>query len=124
MPTKTYECDGWFKFSEEDNYEHGCDPDTAFSFGDNQVFKGDTIEDVLKEIRSFVGVGEAHELELDACGEEGRVDIQVLETYEGRTADEEDIERWKRGDLKLWASTYSFEIYEVTRDPVRLRDDD
>lgn len=119
---KTYECNGWFKFAEEDNFEHGCDPDTAFSFAGDEIFKGETIEDLLKKVRDFVGVGEAHELELDSCETDGRVDIQVLETKDAYEATTSEIEAWKRGEIKLWAACYSFEIYEVERRTVNLRE--
>jgi hypothetical protein len=119
---KTYECNGWFKFAEQDSYEHGCDPDTAFSFANDDVFKGQTIEEVLKQIKNFLGVDDNYEVDLDACGEEGRVDISVMESEQGYPATEQDIEKWKRGELALWSSTYSFEIQEVERTPVNLRE--
>ena len=117
-----YEVNGWFKFGEKDSFEHGCDPDTAFSYAGSSVFKGETIEDVLKEIRGFVGVPDDHEVELDACGEEGRVDIQVLESEQGYPATSAEMEKWRAGEINLWASIYSFEIYEVERKVVNLNE--
>ena len=115
-----YEVNGWFKFAEQDHWEEGCDPDTGFSFSGDDRYRSATIEDLLKQIRDFVGVPSDYEIELDSCDEDGRVDIQVLETADGYTADDRDIEKWKKGDLALWYATYSFMVERVTREPVRL----
>ena len=115
-----YEVNGWFKFAEVDDYEHGCDPDTATSWAGDDRFSGQTIDEVLQSLRDFVCVPDDYEVLLDSCEEDGRVDIQVLETEESYPATERQIEAWKKGELKLWHSTYSFEIEEVTRTPVRL----
>jgi len=123
MPTKTYETNGWFKFAEQDDWEHGCDPDTAFSYAGDEVFKAETVEDLLKQIRSFVGVSDDYEMLMDSCETDGRVDVQVLETKDAYVATESEIEAWKRGEIKLWSAIYSFEIYEVERKAVRLNND-
>ena len=115
-----YEINGWFKFAEQDHWEEGCDPDTGFSFSGDDRYRSATIEDLLKQIRDFVGVPDDYEIELDSCDEDGRVDIQVLETADGYPANDRDIEKWKKGDLALWYATYSFMIERVTREPVRL----
>ena len=119
----TYEVNGWFKFAEQDDWEHGCDPDTAFSYSGDEVFKGETVEALLKQVRSFVGIPDDYEIEMDAADTDGRVDISVLETKDAYVATPSEIEAWKRGEIKLWAACYSFEIQEVERKPVRLRDE-
>ena len=120
---KAYECNGWYKFAEQDDWEHGCDPDTAFSYAGDEVFKADSVEALLKQVRDFVGVPHDYEVDLDACETDGRVDIQVLETKDAYVATESEIEAWKRGEIKLWSAIYSFEIYEVERKAVRLNND-
>ena len=112
---KTYETNGWYKFAEQDDWEHGCDPDTAFSYAGDEVFKAETVEDLLKQIRDFVGVGEAYELDIEPCETDGRVDIQILENKDAYAATDSEIEAWKRGEIKLWSAIYSFEIQEVER---------
>lgn len=119
---KTYEVTGWFKFAEEDSFEHGCDPDTAFSFAGDDIFKGETVEDVLKQIKNFLGVDDDYEVDLDACETEGRVDIQILENNDAYPATSAEMERWRAGEITLWAACYSFEIYEVERRAVNLRE--
>lgn len=115
-----FEVDGWHKHGEKDHYQHGCDPDDYVSFGGNDRFSAPTIPDLLVKLRAFVGVDDDYEIELDACDDEGRVDIQVLETNDSYVATERQIEEWKRGELDLWCSTYTFVVQEVIRRGVVL----
>ena len=115
-----YEINGWFKFAEQDHWEEGCDPETGFSYQGDDRYRSATIEDLLKQIRDFVGVPDDYEIELDSCDEDGRVDIQVLETADGYTAEDWQIDEWKLNERPLWSATYSFMIERVTREPVRL----
>ena len=118
-----YEVNRWFKFAEQDDWEHGCDPETGYSFSGSDHWSAETVEKLLESVMDFVGVPHGYEIELDAGDEDGRVDIQVLETAEGYTADDRDIEKWKQGDLALWSATYSFMVERVTREPVRLTEE-
>lgn len=118
-----YEINGWFKFAEQDDWEHGCDPETGYSVGGDDHWSAETVEGLLRSLRHFVGVPHDYEILLDACEEDGRVDIQVLETADGYTASDRDIEKWKQGEIALWSATYSFIIERVTREPVRLTEE-
>ena len=115
-----YEVNGWFKHGERDYYETGCDPDEYVNFSGQDRWSAETIPTLLKLLRDFVGVDEDYEIELDACDEDGRVDIQVLETAEGYPANEWQIEEWKKGELALWYCTYVFYVEQVERKSVRL----
>jgi len=120
-----YEVNGWHKFGEQDHYETGCDPDGGYvSFSGNERWSAVTIPDLLLKLRGFVGVPDDYEIELDACEEDGRVDISVLETAHSYVADKWDIEKWKRGELDLWYSTYTFTVEKVERRFVRLKEND
>ena len=118
-----YEVNGWWKHGEQDFYETGCDPDRYVSFAGNERWSAETIPALLKQLRAFVGVDDDYEVELDACDEDGRVDISVMETNDSYTATPRQIEEWKRGELALWYSTYTFVVEEVTRKQVRLCDE-
>ena len=118
-----YEVNGWWKYGEQDFYETGCDPDRYVSFSGNEQWSADNLPDLLIKLRSFVGVDDEYEIELDCCDEDGRVDISVMETNDSYTANEWDIEKWKKGELALWYSTYTFNVEEVTRKQVRLCDE-
>lgn len=115
-----YEVNGWWKYGEQDFYETGCDPDRYVSFSGTDQFSADTLPDLLIKLRSFVGVDDEYDIELDACDEDGRVDIQVMETAEGYPATAWQFKEWRVGELELWASTYTFHVAEVTRKTVRL----
>ena len=43
-----------------------------------------------------------------------RLLCQQLEDDDGTEAFPEEIERWKKGELRLWSATYNFEIQLVT----------
>jgi hypothetical protein len=115
-----YEVNGWYKYAEQDDHEEGCLPGTGFSFGGNERWSADNIPDLLIKLRNFVGVDDEYEIELDCCDEDGRVDISVLETADSYTAMPYQIEEWREGKLKLWASCYTFMVEEVERKTVRL----
>lgn len=117
-----YEINGWIKFAEKDDWEEGCDPDTRFSFSGDDRFSADTIDDLLKEVRDFLGVPDDYAFDLDPIDEgEGRADISFLENAGGCHASERDIEQWKKGECDLWAACYTFHVEEVTRKPAKFR---
>ena len=115
-----YEVNGWYKFGEQDHYETGCDPDNYVSFSGNERFSAVTIPDLLIKLRGFVGVHDDYDIELDACGQDGRVDISVLETADSCVANPWQVEEWRRGEIPLWYSTYTFLVEEVRRRSVKL----
>ena len=116
-----YEVDGWHKEYEQDDYEKGCTGNYS-CFSGNDRFSALTIPELLIKLRAFVGVDDDYEVELDAGDDDGRVDISVLETDDSYTPTENDIARWKRGEQRLWYSTYTFYVREVIRRGVRLND--
>ena len=118
-----YEVDGWHKFGERDYYETGCDPDEHIHFSGSDRWSAETVPDLLNKLRSFVGVNGDYEIELDACDEDGRVDISVMETGDSYPASGWDIDKWKKGELALWYSTYTFIVQKVERKGVRLMEE-
>ena len=115
-----YEVNGWHKFGGRAYYETGYDTDERICFGGKERWSAETVPELLNKLRGFVCVDDDYEIELDACDEDGRVDIQVMEISEGYIASERDIELWKRGQLALWACTYTFMVEQVERKSVRL----
>ena len=116
----TYEANGWIKFVEEDSFEHGCLSKTSFMVHGNERFSGATLDDLLKALNEFTGNNDAEAIEFDACDEQGRVDIQIMETAEGYAADKSDIAVWREGKRRLWLVCYSFRVEHVERKPVAL----
>ena len=115
-----FEVNGWTKYAEEDVFAEGCVGRGA-SFGDNNMrFQGSTLQDLIKSLMEFTGVDHEDCVVLDACDEEGRIDIQLFETAEGNAASYSDIEKWRDGELRLWLVDYTFRVEQVERRRVAL----
>lgn len=111
----TYEINGWVKTIERDNWRDGCHGG-ANCFGGNDIFKGDTAEDAIQKACNFVGV-DYEDIDLNACEEAGRVDINLTENADGYPATPSEIEAWKAGEIDLWLANYTFYVEFVTRNP-------
>ena len=114
-----YQADGWIKFSEEDIYQDGCQPNSGGTYTGSDKWKADTLDGLLNEILSFTD-GDREGMEIDACEEIGRVDISIMENADGCRATKQEIELWKEGDIQLWNCIYSFQIEQITANPVSL----
>lgn len=99
---------GMYKSSELDDYEQGIIGDYNSHFIDYS-FKAETIEELINKLIEFTG---HDDICLNACDEPGRVDIQGMEDSYGCKASPLELEEWKKGDMKLWAVTYSFNVLE------------
>lgn len=116
-----YEVTGWIKFSEEDDFNEGCQPDTTTTTQGDDIFKAATVKELIAKIVAFLGLDNDDDaVELDTCDEPGRVDISQTEDEDGTRASERDLEKWKQGKIKLFYATYSFHVEKVTRETVRL----
>lgn len=117
----SYEVTGFIKFAEEDSFENGCLPETSRCMVDKSMrFVGATKEDLIAALMEFVGCKDKGSVLLDACDEIGRVDIQVMETDEGHTAGDRDIEYWRANMQRLWLCDYSFRVEQVERVTVSM----
>lgn len=119
----SYEVNGCFKMIEKDMFKHGCDPSSTRCFKIDVRFRADSIEEMLAKLNKFAGNSDPDCVSLDACDEDGRVDIQRLENNEGYAASEADLAGWKKGKVALWLADYSFRIEQVERRTVRLTQD-
>jgi hypothetical protein len=117
----TYQINGWIRFSEEDTYGKGCLPNTGTMYSDNQVFKSDSLDDLIQSILDFTGA-DINDVEFNACGDIGRIDISVLEDENSRHATKKQIEQWKNGEIKLWNSIYTFNANIVDSKPVNFEE--
>ncbi|WP_405101507.1 hypothetical protein [Oceanobacillus sp. FSL H7-0719] len=98
------------KFVEEDDYLKGCLPETGFSMEMSISFNGELKEDLLNKLMSFHGV-DNDSLEINACGERGRVDVHVMEDENSYNVSESDLKEWKAGKKKLYSAIYTYYIY-------------
>ena len=120
MKNIRYEARGWSKFSEVDKYNEGCDPGTTTGCSGSDLFSAETLPELIKKCAEFCGARDNCDVLLNSCEELGRVDIQVMETDDGQTAWSGQIEQWKRGEIRLWASCYTFQIELVASEEVDL----
>lgn len=114
-----YEIERAFKLVEEDSYENGCIPDTAKSWTLHTRFSSTTVRGLLNEICKLHGA-DVNDVELNSCGEDGRIDVAVMEDAYGNRATERDLDVWKEGRRKLYSCIYTYYIHKVEREVVRL----
>ena len=114
-----YQANGWVKFSEEDIYKDGCQPNSS-QFSDGNInWKDESLPDLIKQLLAFTGADNGA-LDFDSCDEIGRLDISCLEDIEGNHATESQIKAWKAGVIRLWSCIYSFQIEQIITTPVKL----
>jgi hypothetical protein len=110
------EVNGCLKMTEQDDYQEGCLPETGDSVWIDCHWKADTKDDIIRQLMEFVGVNEGDDaVELDAYGEQGRIDISQTENADGNDPSPTQYDLWKKGQEKLWYCTYSFKVEEVQR---------
>lgn len=117
---KQFEVDGWYRVTEEDSFEEGCLPETASHNSGNERFVGETQNELIDKLMEFVGAKEDETVLVNSCDDRGRIDICVMEDADGSTATEREIERWKNGEIKLYYSTYTFQVEFVKRETAIL----
>ena len=117
---KTYEAKGWMKYWEEDVWSEGRMPGTGGMNGGDEIFVGRTAKELIGALQTFT---QSEDIIINSCDVRGRVDIQTLETEEGRRASLNDIVRWKKGECRLFAAIYIFHVKTVKRLPVCLTKD-
>jgi len=114
-----YEAGLGIKTTEEDNYEEGCLPETAQAYEFNIEFEGFSVKELLERMKDYF-MCEDEDIQLNACDEKGRIDIQLLENAEGYKMNSSEKELWKEGKIKAYLSNYSFHIEKVTREEITL----
>jgi len=124
MNNKTkYEARGWLKYSMQDDYSEGCDPETATCADGKELFSADTIPELIYKLMSFAGTLDENAVEVNACGEVGQINIQVQENGDGYTPTTTEIEDWKQNKVHLWQCDYSYLVERVTREAVTISED-
>jgi hypothetical protein len=121
---KYYEYNCFEKMVEEDSYEEGCLPNTCKSFEYNVTLRGDTLQELIKEIVDHFDIRKDYIL-FNSCDEIGRVDIQTSEDVRGNQVEVEEwsgYDAWKQGTRKLYACTYFGNIHLVSKELVDLSD--
>lgn len=115
-----YEVNGWMKISEEDSFEEGCLPETEQTHWGDDRWSDEDVAKLIERLMDFAGVIDKDSVALDSCEDIGRIDIFKTENGNGNEPTSDEIERWKRGECKLWYCTYSFTVEYVKRSKVCL----
>ena len=115
-----YEINGGLKHIEEDVYSEGCRMGTSSCWDIDVRLRADSVDELIKKLNEFLGNDDPGAMELDACDEPGRIDVQMLEDDKGMQADARQIEAWKKGKLRLWLADYSFRVEAIERLSVML----
>jgi len=108
------EVNGWFKDTEQDNYENGC-IGNGFSHSGNDRFVAKTESELIQKLMDFVGVSDKDCVSVNSCGDAGRIDICRTENDDSYEPTARELERFKNGEIDLWYSTYIFHAEKVTR---------
>lgn len=101
---------GFHYSTEIDSYTEGCIGGGSDSFFD-YALKDATIEGLKEKIAGFVGC-KVSNLDLDSCGEIGRIDAGRTENANGDKASPAELAEWKAGKLTLYYATYSCYVME------------
>jgi len=120
---KQYEINGVHQFTEEDTYNEGCQPNSGNSgFLSHIKIKADTVEELIKKLFSELCFKyDKDAMELDACDEDGRIDISVMEDENGSEATASELKAWKEGNKRLWSGIYTAHVELVERQTVSVR---
>lgn len=105
----TYTAELEIKLIEQDDFDRGCLPDTAQERYYTQQFSGESLDELLHQISEHHGVA-VENMDLNACDELGRLDIQCMEDDKGLLMFESEIEQWKQGKKRAWLATYTYQV--------------
>lgn len=103
---------GHIRHTEQDIFTEGCDPSTSNSQWIDMVIKRETKEELVSYLKEYCSATQ-EDLQLNACDENSRLDIQVMEDEEGLKASKTELALWKDNKKKLFLSTYTFKIYKL-----------
>lgn len=104
---------GFLKHAERDIYDQGCAFDDGFSSDVSISFTAPDWPSLKAHVLSFFDAIE-DSMEINACDEDGRIDIQRMEDADGLAPTERQIDQWKRGELDLWTVTYTGYVQSVS----------
>jgi hypothetical protein len=115
--TETYfEIDGLSKTSTEDDFEMG-EVGRSSSFYVDLKFSKKELEEVIEEAREWLGVDPGS---VDREAGNGIINFSRLENAAGYEPSNDEVERWKAGNLKLYHVIYTGEVKKVTSEIVDL----
>lgn len=106
-------------FSEKYNYKEGCIPETGKNIPYDYTFKAKSLKELIAKIKDYFEVDKG-DIELNACGEMGRMDIWRIENTLGDIPTEREYQEWKNGKRDLWYAVYVLYVDWVQEMEVEL----
>ena len=108
------EITNFLKFSELDTYADGCQPQSGSTCIFDLHVKAATVGELIGKLCGMFDV-EADAIEINACCEDGRIDVQKMENSNGDTPSTLELAAWKAERVDLYAVTYSGIVETVAR---------
>lgn len=113
MEYTTFEIAGFHGIATQDDYKLG-------EIGTSQLtvypitLSNSTLKNLLHDIAQHFST-EVKYLELDACGDIGRIDINMYQNGNGDiiTANDAEYKEWLKGDKRLYSVTYTGTLRKV-----------
>ena len=102
---------GFTKFIELDNYRNGCNGECNSHSGDYE-FESETIGGLIEQLKNFTG---HDDVLINACDEDGRIDIQGMEDRNNMVASDCQLEAWRSGSMDLYSVCYTFQVYKAEK---------
>lgn len=104
---KRYRCE-ILKITEVDTYKDGCDPNTTMDHGVVHSQTTSSLEHIKRDVENTF---QCKLSELESF--ENRLEFSNLENAAGEPATTFEIDRWKKGKLRLFLAQYSIYMTEV-----------
>ena len=108
-------------FSERDEWENGCDPDTGYSSTYDYPIIADTLDGFLNTLAQHTLWRNHQSGDTEIDSETGQIDICGMTDDEHNPASEADIAAWKRGEKKLRYTVWTVYAEQVTREPLQAK---
>ncbi len=108
-----YVVDKLYKEATEYDYEEGEKGD-FYANTINIKFKDDTIQGVIENISSFIGIDKKDIADNLFIREDGQCSFEILETEYAEKATRSEIEKWRDGKFVLWNAIYMFTIEVIS----------
>lgn len=103
---------GYIKFSEEDNWENGCNGNVSSYVVDHNICG--TKEEIIRQIQDTTGEISTDSFVFNSCDENGRIDVMVQENENGERLTESEWRQFKSGEINTYLCTYSFQFYQLS----------
>lgn len=99
--------------SELDNWENGCTGE-YFASSWEITFTADNQGELIQKMLVYFRIQDRSHLSLNSCDEAGRIDVtfNTLNKFDTCPIDNDELERFKRGEISAYLTTFTFYVRE------------